>query len=143
MFMPEEEAKQEGAEERMAYAATLHIGVKSGLYILVVIFLVYVSGVLTPIIPFSELPSYWGLPVHEYIEKTGSPSGWSWVGKIDKGDALNFFSVAWLSLITIVCYLRIIPILIKKRDTIYAVIAVLEVIILILAASGILRVGGH
>lgn len=136
-------AKQTGAEERTAYANTLNIGVKSGFVVLVASFLIYLSGALVPIIPFSELSGSWKLPVHEFIEKTGSPSGWGWVWKLNRGDALNFLAVAWLSTVTIVCYLRIIPILIKKKDTIYLVIAVLEVAVLILAASGVLHVRGH
>lgn len=138
-----EAAKQTGAEEPIVYARTLNIGVKAGLAVLVISFLIYISGALTPIIPFSELSGRWGLPVHEFIATTGSPSGWGWIWKLDRGDALNFFAVAWLSSVTIACYLRIIPILIRKGDTIYLIIAVLEVAVLVLAASGVLHVGGH
>ena len=139
----EENKKRCGAEERTAYANTLNIGVKTGLAVLVISFLIYISGALSPIVPFSELAVRWRLPVHEFIGKTGSPSGWGWVWKLNRGDALNFFAVAWLSSVTIVCYLRIIPILIRKGDTIYLIIAVLEVAVLLLAASGVLHVGGH
>lgn len=139
----QEAAIQTGAEERIAYANTLNIGVKTGLAVLVISFLIYISGALAPIIPFSELGGRWGLPVHEFIKKTGSPSGWGWLWKLNRGDALTFFAVAWLSSVTIVCYLRIIPILIRKGDTIYLIIAVLEVAVLVLAASGVLHTGGH
>jgi len=37
----------------------------------------------------------------------------------------------------------ILPILIKKKDTAYVVIAIAEVLVLSLAASGLLKVGGH
>lgn len=139
----EENKKRYGDEERTAYANILNIGVKTGLAVLVISFLIYISGALNPIVAFSELSGRWILPVHEFIEQTGSPSGWGWVWKLNRGDALNFFAVAWLSSITIVCYLRIIPILIRKGDTIYLIIAVLEVAVLLLAASGVLHVGGH
>jgi hypothetical protein len=139
----QEPVKQTVAEERIAYANTLNSGVKTGFAIVVICFLIYISGALAPIVPFSDLGGHWGLPVHEFIAKTGSPSGWDWVWKLNRGDALNFFAVAWLSTVTIVCYLRIIPILIRKGDTIYLVIAVLEVAVMLLAASGLLHVGGH
>jgi hypothetical protein len=138
-----EPVAQRGAEERIAYANTLNHGVKSGFIIVVICFLIYLFGALAPIVPFSELAGRWGSPVHEFIEKTGSPSGWNWVWKLNSGEALNFFAVAWLSTVTIVCYLRIIPILIRKRDTIYLVIAVLELAVMLLAASGLVHVGGH
>ena len=139
----EENKKRREAEERTAYANTLDIGVKTGFAVVVICFLIYISGALNPVIPFSELAGRWRLPVHEFIEQTGSPSGWGWVWKLDRGDALIFFALAWLSSVTIVCYLRIIPILIRKGDTIYLIIAVLEVAVLLLAASGVLHVGGH
>ena len=46
-----------------------------------------------------------------------------------------------LSAITIVCYACIAPVLIRKKDRAYAIMALLEVFILTLAASGILTVG--
>ena len=138
-----EPVAQTVAEEQIVYANTLNHGVKTGFVIVVICFLIYISGTLAPIIPFSELAGRWGLPVHEFIAKTGSPSGWGWVWMLDRGEALNFFAVAWLSTVTIVCYLRIIPVFIRKGDTIYLIIAVLEVAVMILAASGVLHVGGH
>ena len=51
--------------------------------------------------------------------------------------------IAILAGLTIVCYLAIIPTLMRKKDTAYLVIAVVEVLVLTLAASGILKGGGH
>jgi hypothetical protein len=42
---------------------------------------------------------------------------------------------------TFACYLRVIPLFFKKRDWFYAAVAVLEIIVLMLAASGVLRSG--
>jgi hypothetical protein len=62
---------------------------------------------------------------------------------LGKGDFLNFTGIAFLAAVTLVCYLRIIPILFKNKDTIYGIIAIIEVLVLGLAASGLLRAGGH
>jgi hypothetical protein len=62
---------------------------------------------------------------------------------LGKGDFLNFTGIAFLALVTLVCYVRIVPILFRKKDTIYGVIAIVEVLILALAASGVLKSGGH
>ena len=56
---------------------------------------------------------------------------------------MNFLGIAFLAGVTIVCYLRILPILFAKKDRIYALIALLEVLVLSLAASGLLSSGGH
>jgi hypothetical protein len=70
-------------------------------------------------------------------------AGWAWFGNLQFGDMLNFLPIAFLSLLTIICYLAILPGLIRKKDTAYVVIAILEIIVLAVAASGILGTGGH
>ena len=60
---------------------------------------------------------------------------------LGKGDFLNFIGIAILGGVTIICYLAIIPTLLRKKDKAYVAMAFLEVIVLSLAASGILAVG--
>ena len=67
--------------------------------------------------------------------------GWRWVYVLGMGDYLNFVGIALLALVTIVCYVGILPTLFRKKDWIYATIAVLEIVVLALAASGIVSVG--
>jgi hypothetical protein len=63
--------------------------------------------------------------------------------QLGKGDMLNFAPIAFLGAVTIFCYLAILPIFIRKKDTVYTLLAVLEVAVLVIAASGILGAGGH
>ena len=72
-----------------------------------------------------------------------SDLGWSWLHLLNKGDFLNFVGIAFLSGVSIICYLAIIPSLFRKKDTIYAMLAIAEVLVLVLAASGVLKAGGH
>ncbi len=130
-------------EEQVAYAKLLDIGMKAGLLALIVTFVIYVMGILTPHVPVNDLPRYWAMPVKQYLEATHIHSGWSWLGMLGKGDFLNFIAIAFLAGVTILCYMRVIPILFRKKDSVYGIIAVLEVLVLVLAASGILRAGGH
>jgi hypothetical protein len=130
-------------EEQVLYAKILNIGMLIGLVGLVVAFVLYASGILEPLIPLEKVQSYWILSVHEYLEQSGIQAGWAWFGNLQFGDMLNFLPIAFLSLLTIVCYIAILPGLIRKKDTAYVVIAVLEIIVLAVAASGILGTGGH
>lgn len=130
-------------EEQLAYAKVLNIGMWLGLAVLAVSFLIYISGVLPTHVPISDLPKYWGMRAHDYNVLLNAPTGWDWLGMVGKGDYLNFVGIAMLSGLTILCYLVILPILIRKKDRAYAVIAVVEVLVLALAASGILKAGGH
>lgn len=136
-------------EEQLLYANILQVGMYIGLTLLLVTFALYASGIVAPAVPVERLPDYWTLDVHEYLEATNRDhlhhehpiSGWSWLQVLDKGDYLNFLGIALLSGVTIVCFLGIVPTLIRKQDRAYVVMALLEVVILALAASGILAVG--
>ncbi|MDX1763385.1 MAG: hypothetical protein R3231_03595, partial [bacterium] len=129
--------------EQLTYADLLDKGMKIGLLMLMVTFFIYLTGILKPYIPVSELPNYWGLSVHDYLEHAGVQAGWAWLGLLGKGDFMNFTGIAFLAGITIICYMRIVPILFEKKDRVFAVIAILEVLVLTLAASGVLKSGGH
>jgi len=135
--------KLRATEEQLAYAKLLDFGMKLGLLALIITFIVYLSGILSPYIPVNDLPRYWGMSVHKYLEATGIHPGWTWIAMLGKGDFLNFVGIAFLAGVTILCYLRIIPILFRKKDTVYGILAIVEVLVLVLAASGILKAGGH
>jgi len=136
-------SKVKATEEQLAYAKFLDLGMKVGFLMLVSSFIIYLLGVLTPHIPVNDLPKYWAMPVKDYLKATNIHAGWSWISEIGKGDFLNFIGIAFLSGVTILCYMRIIPIFFRKKDTVYAVLAIIEVLVLALAASGILKGGGH
>jgi hypothetical protein len=131
------------SEEQMAYAGVLNIGMWLGLAVLVITFFVYLSGILPSYVPIDDLPKYWTLKVHDYNVKLNAPTGWGWAALVGKGDYLNFIGIAMLSGLTILCYLVILPILLRKKDMAYFIIAIVEVLVLSLAASGLLKVGGH
>ncbi len=130
-------------EEQIAYAKILDLGMKVGLLALVISFGLYVLGIMEPHVPLQDLPKYWKLPVHEYLKQTNIHEGWSWLHMLNKGDFLNFVGIAFLAGVSIICYLSIIPALFRKKDTIYAFLAIAEVVVLVLAASGLLKAGGH
>ena len=132
-----------GTDEQLLYSKILNGGMLLGLSGLVVTFILYVSGILEPLIPLEKVETYWVLPVSEYLEKSGMQPGWAWFGNMQFGDMLNFLPIAFLSLLTVVCYIAIIPGFIRKKDTAYVVIAIIEILVLVFAASGILGTGGH
>jgi phosphoglycerol transferase MdoB-like AlkP superfamily enzyme len=131
------------SEEQLAYATILDWGMKIGLIGIIITFVIYLFGIFPAYIPVEELPRYWKLNVHNYLEVTGIQSGWTWLKLISKGDFLNFLPIAFLAGLTILCYIRILPIFIKKKDTPYVILTLLQILILLLAASGILKVGAH
>ncbi|TSA12287.1 MAG: hypothetical protein D4R73_02600 [Deltaproteobacteria bacterium] len=89
------------------------------------------------------LSRYWSMNVHDYLQVANITPGWWWASQLGKGDFLNFIGIALLAGVTIICYAAIIPTLLRKKDIVYAVLALLEVIVLSAAASGLIASGGH
>ena len=147
--MDSEEDVQKTQSEQLLYARVLELGMYFGLVILFITFGLYVSGILEPVVPLEQISSYWHHGVHDYLEAVNRdhlhmehpPTGWMWVTMLGKGDFLNFVGIAILGGITILCYLAIVPTLWRKRDFAYLAMALVEVFVLSLAASGILVVG--
>ncbi len=139
----------QATEEQILYANILDKGMIIGLIMMVVTFILYVTRIIPPAIPRPDISKYWALPVHEYLEVINStylqwdhaPTGWSWLALVGKGDFLNFLPVAILSGVTIVCYAAIVPGLFRRGDKAYGFMAIAEVVILSLAASGLLAAG--
>ncbi|MFH1139843.1 MAG: DUF1634 domain-containing protein [Pseudomonadota bacterium] len=138
-----EKVNLEASPEQTIYAGILEKGMLLGLVLLFITYALYVFGIMTPHIPVEKIPQYWNMNVHQYLETAEIKPGWSWLGMMHKGDFINFIGVTILAGVSIACYLAIIPTLLRNNDKIYAVIAVLEVVVLSLAASGILAMGGH
>jgi len=134
---------QKATEEQVLYANILNKGMMLGLLALVATFIVYGAGILAPKIPVSDIQVYWKMSASDYLAKSGMHAGWAWLGHLGYGDMLNLLPIAFLSALTIFCYLAIMPGLLRKKDTAYVVIAVVEVMVLCVAASGVLGTGGH
>lgn len=147
--MTEEMKTPEANEEQLLYAKILEVGMYAGLAVLLVTFLLYIFGILAPAVPIEQLPNYWVMSVHDYLETVNHNflhrdhvvTGWGWMTELGKGDYLNFLGIAFLAGVTIVCYAGIIPTLLRKKQLAYVIMAVAEVVILVLAASGILAAG--
>ena len=147
--MTENAKATEANEEQLLYASILEKGMYAGLLLLLVTFVLYLTGIMEPAIPIEQLPNYWVMSVHDYSEainhnflhRENVITGWGWLAVVGKGDFVNFLGIALLSGVTIVCYIGILPTLLRTKQTAYFWIAVTEVVILALAASGILTAG--
>jgi hypothetical protein len=135
--------KTKASEEQLIYANILNTGMWLGLAVLTVTFLMYMFGLLPTFVPIDDLPKYWGMKAADYNHTLNAPTGWGWLAYIGNGDYLNFVGIAILAGLTILCYLAIMPTLARKKDRAYLVIALVEVAVLLLAASGLMKSGGH
>ena len=124
--------------EELRYATVLDVSVKAGLVLLVLSFAAYLSGILPPHIPFDQLPKYWGLPLKEFVKATNTPTGWGWLRLIAKGDILNLVPIAFMAGASAICSLAVLPVFARRGENVQLVIAVLQIVVLVLAASDIL-----
>ena len=131
------------ARDQIIYANLLIIGVWAGIVILFVTYSIYLFELMPVHVDTSFIPKVWNKGVGEYLEITHSPHGWGWVHLLLKGDFLNYLGFVLLALMTIICYLVLVRGYVRQKNWIFSAIAVLEIIVLSVAASGILGSGGH
>jgi len=128
---------------QLFYGRILDLLTKLGFALLLLTFSLYLFGVLGNFLPRHLLPNYWGLPLPRYLEKTQIPTGWAWLWELHHGDFLNLVPIAFLTGITIICLLTVTARFVRNRETLQGIIAILEILVLLAAASGILKAGGH
>ena len=129
--------------EQNRYANLLFYGCWAGIFLMFLTYIVYVTGLLEPYVPLEKITTYWSGPVGHYVHDAHVPTGWGWVVLLGKGDFLNFVGIVLLAGLTAVCFLTLIPAYVKQKEWTFAIISIIEVLILCLAASGILGTGGH
>jgi len=124
-------------EEQLVYARWLERAVRLAFVALVAGLAAYLSGVLTLAIPLERLPALWGLPANEFLAQTGMRRGWGWLD-LGSGEVAVIGSIAYLLFVSPLCMLCLPPIYARRRDWWFLAIAVLEIGVLLLAASDVL-----
>ena len=119
--------------EHDVYARWLDRLVRVAFVLTAAVFVLYVFGVLRPYVSLEALPALWQLPLAQYLEQSGAPVGWNWLPLIGRADYLNLAAIALFALMTLVCYLRVIPLLPRLQ----AALALAQVLVLLAAISGL------
>lgn len=130
------------SREQLLYTRVLRALTRIGLGFLIVTFALYAGKLLPPRIPLEELSRYWSLSCEEYLRTADLKAGWSWLYLTGYGDFVTFWAVSFLASVTTFCYLSVIPSYLRNGDRIYGSLAIIQVLVLILAASGLLKAGG-
>jgi hypothetical protein len=136
------ELTEKERELREVYARWLDRATKAGFAISAIAFLAYVTGLVQAFFPPADLPRYWALPVDRFIAATGAPQQWGWLPLLGYSDILNLAAVALLALVTPLCYVRVLPVLVRQREWLQLALACAQVLVLVIAASGLLAGGG-
>lgn len=128
-------------EEQLRYARLLDGGTRAGLLVLLASFTAYVLELAGSHVPPQRLTEVWQHPVSRYIELTGSPTGWGWVMLIHRGDIAGLAGIAILAGCSLLCLAALVPLYFRRGDRVYAMLCIVEIAIVVLAASGWLGTG--
>lgn len=120
------------------YASMLTWLVRIGFVFMFVSFAVYAVGLLPAEVPLNEVPDLWTRSAEEFAEAAGTEQGWGWIRSLDDGQVVSFaalvlFPAGTMILIGIASLLYL-----RERNRLYAFIAALEFVVLVVAATGLL-----
>ncbi|MBM3162701.1 MAG: DUF1634 domain-containing protein [Chlorobi bacterium] len=127
---------------QLTYASVLGIASTLGMILIAAGYVLYVFELLPSSASAADIAAHWHLRASELHHAVHVPSGWDWTGQLGRGDVLSYVSIIYLSASTIFCLAFIVPAFIREKDQIYTVITILQVCVLVFAATGIIS-GGH
>ena len=126
---------QSGADQRR-YARLLAFGTHAGLALLVLLFGLYMLGIVEPHVAHARLPELWKLPAQQFLEQTGVAGGWGWTALVHRGDILTLVGIVALAICSVPCLVAVMPVYWASGQKVLFAICVLEVAVILLAASG-------
>jgi hypothetical protein len=123
---------------QQAFARWVSAGTRIALAMLVGGYALYVAGLLQAHVPPEALSRLWHLPLKDYLAASSAPTGWGWLALAHRGDYFNYLAIGLLCSIVMLAYLRVLPMLARTARA-HALIAALELVVLLAAASGLLH----
>ena len=130
----------ENAPEQYIFAKIMYHISNLGLLALIMGFVLYIFGVLTPLVPLEEMPKYWSLSLAQFLEKTGAPTGWRWTAMLGYGDVIPFLGVTILASVTFVCFLTLLFSFLQRGAKVLAFIAAMELFFILISASNLILI---
>jgi MFS superfamily sulfate permease-like transporter len=124
-----------------AYAKALGVAVLIGFVLLFAGFALYASGALPSVTSIGEVPELWHLSAGEFAAQTSQELGWAWVRGLGQGDQLAFATLIYFPAATLILVVLAGILYARHRIRSYAIIALLEGLVLLVAATGLFSAG--
>jgi hypothetical protein len=121
-------------EPQEIYARWLQTGSKIAFAFALVVFVLYLAGVPAPLVPLDELPRLWTLSAADMMREAHEPGGRSWIRFLRYSDYLDVLAISLFPLLALVCVARVIPDFVRRGERLQAVLAALQVLVLLFAA---------
>ena len=107
-----------------------------GLAAIAVGFVLYTSGAIPSLVSPRGAAQLWHLSSEELADY--HESSWRWDKKIGSGESLSLATIVLIPAAIIVCMAIMAGLFLKEKERVYSIILTLQVLVLLLAASGIL-----
>ncbi|MBN8486215.1 MAG: hypothetical protein J0M20_00575 [Burkholderiales bacterium] len=127
--------------EQAAYARWLARGNQVALVVMLAGFAAYLAGLWSPLVHRRELAGLWHLSARDYLQHTGVPTGWGWFGQLSHSDMTTLLGIALLAACSLPALLIVALSYWRRGERGAAALALLQVAVLLLAASGIIGAG--
>lgn len=137
---PQDKPPVQGAEQHR-HAAWIEGGTRVGIVLLVASFFLHAFGWMPAHVPPEKLPAVWSMPVNEFLRASGSPTGWGWLSLIGNGDMAGLLGIAILAGCSVPALLSLVPLFARRGERALAALCLLEVLVIVAAASGLLASG--
>ncbi len=141
--MSDKENKSQNIDKvQLVYARVLEKISHVGFAFLAGGYIIYVLQLLPLSVPIDAIAGNWHLKASEMQEKLHTPAGWSFLSSstaLFKGDIISYLSIFYLALATVVCLAFAIVTFYREKNYLYAVIAVFQFAVLLIAASGLVH----
>ena len=137
------EKKHAVSSPQLTYAGIQHRIALIGQIILALAFGLYVLNVLPQKAAIEDIAHLWHLSAEELNEELDIPTGWSWVSYIDHSDIISYATIIFLALGTFFCLTGAAVSFIREKNVTYTIIVILQILVLLTAASGIIAGIAH
>lgn len=125
------------------YARILYWVAAIGQMLVVVGYILYLSKLLPTATPIETITQAWHLSAAEFTDELGMETGWNWLRKLGYGDIISYGAIVLLALGTNICLLAAGVSFLQEKNGKYALIVILQIVVLLIAASGIVSGAGH
>ncbi|MFO7781580.1 MAG: hypothetical protein R6W94_08110 [Spirochaetia bacterium] len=120
------------------YARILQRIVIIGSLLMLVSFVVYALELLPSAMEADRVPTVWHLPADEAAPLIDRPPLWHWVLAPHRADLLSLGSLTVLAATTPLGFAVLFVLLLRRRDFVYATMVFFQLVVLLLAATGML-----
>ncbi|TCD48225.1 hypothetical protein [Chlorobium sp. N1] len=127
--------------EQLAYAGVLDRLSHLAMLFLAGGYMTYVFRLLPQKVGIADIAANWHLRASEMQARLDAPVGWSFIASPEsflRGDALSYLSIILVCMIPVACLLWTAPSFFREKRPVFGIIAILQVVILAVASSGIL-----